>query len=130
VQVSRVDLDARKIDFRLVREPNARTLAKTSGRAERGGAPVPAPAAGTPGLAGSASAGPTIRQLPKGGALLNGVQPAPTGKHPAKPKSAKVKAARAERGAAPAKRGGGSGGGGGGKAPAKRPGGPAKKPRR
>ncbi|MGC7527339.1 hypothetical protein ACPWSM_25420, partial [Pandoraea pneumonica] len=76
VQVSRVDLDARKIDFRLVREPNARSLAKTSGRSERGGAPVPTPAAGTPGIAGSASAGPTIRQLPKGGALLNGVQPA------------------------------------------------------
>ncbi|RRJ28541.1 hypothetical protein [Pandoraea apista] len=87
---------------------------------------MPAPAAGTPGLAGSASAGPTIRQLPKGGALLNGVQPAPIGKRPAKPKPAKAKDARAERGAAPPiKRTGG-----GGKAPAKRPGGPAKKQRR
>lgn len=127
VQVSRVDLDARKIDFRLVREVNARTLAKTSGRTERGGAPVPAPAAGAPGLAGSAgsaAARPGIRQMPKGGALLNGVQLAPAGKHAAKPKSVKVNAARAERGAtSPAKSGGG-------KAPVKRPGGPAKKPRR
>ncbi|MGC7403532.1 ribonuclease R [Pandoraea pneumonica] len=127
VQVSRVDLDARKIDFRLVREPNARSLAKTSGRTERGGAPVPAPAAGAPGVAGTAGAGagPSIRQLPKGGALLNGVQPAPAGKHPAKPKTAKVKAARAERGATPpVKRSGGK------TASSKRTGGPAKKPRR
>jgi ribonuclease R len=76
------------------------------------------------GSAGAVAAKPGIRQMPKGGALLNGVQLAPAGKHPAKPKSAKVNAARAERGAtSPARSGGG-------KAPAKRPGGSAKKPRR
>ncbi|WP_224788654.1 ribonuclease R, partial [Pandoraea terrae] len=55
VQVGRVDLDARKIDFRLVREPGVRSLAKASAKPERGRAPVSAPvavpAAAAPGLA-------------------------------------------------------------------------------
>jgi ribonuclease R len=47
VQVSRVDLDGRKIDFRLVRDGDGeRLLARGRPAAERGGEPVPA-AAGT-----------------------------------------------------------------------------------
>ncbi len=44
VQVSRVDLDGRKIDFRMVREGEGERLL-SRGRSERGGAPLPAASA-------------------------------------------------------------------------------------
>ncbi|RQV29393.1 ribonuclease R [Burkholderia cenocepacia] len=93
VQVSRVDLDARKIDFRLVRD--------TPVKAPR---PAPVPAAGVDRNGG----GPRVRALPPVD------EAAPRRKPAASAPSVAVKEARAARGAAKKK-----GGGGGGGAPAK-----------
>jgi len=93
VQVSRVDLDARKIDFRLVRD--------TPVKAPR---PSPAPAAGVDRNGG----GPRVRALPPVEDTV------PRRKTAASAPSVAAKEARAAHGAAKKK-----GGGGGGGAPAK-----------
>ncbi|AOR66839.1 ribonuclease R [Burkholderia stabilis] len=92
VQVSRVDLDARKIDFRLVRD--------TPVKAPR---PAPAPA---PAAAGADRNGPRLRALPQAEEV------APRHKKAASAPSVAVKEARAARAAAKKKSGGGGGGGG------------------
>ncbi|MCA3833006.1 MAG: S1 RNA-binding domain-containing protein, partial [Burkholderia sp.] len=95
VQVSRVDLDARKIDFRLVRD--------TPVKAPR---PSPAPAAAGAERGGNGN-GPRVRALPQA------EESAPRRKKAASAPSVAVKDARAARSAAKKK------GGGGGGAPAK-----------
>lgn len=89
VQVSRVDLDARKIDFRLVRD--------TPVKAPR---PSPAPAAAGADRNGN---GPRVRALPPS------EESAPRRKQAASAPSVAVKDARAARAAAKKKGGGGSG---------------------
>ncbi|RZF30444.1 ribonuclease R [Paraburkholderia sp. UYCP14C] len=81
VQVSRVDLDARKIDFRLVRDTPIKPPAARGMAADKGD-----------------GAGPRVRALPpaEGGASM----PGPRRKRAAPAQSAAVKEARAARGAA------------------------------
>jgi len=81
VQVSRVDLDARKIDFRLVRDTPIKPPASRGASADR-----------------SEGGGPRVRALP---AEDNGVPvPGPRRKKAAPAQSAAIKEARAARGAA------------------------------
>lgn len=81
VQVSRVDLDARKIDFRLVHEPGVKAVAKAARR-------------------GAATDDGVGEAVGKHAHDATANQRTVAGKRPAKPKSAAVKSARAERAAA------------------------------
>ncbi|WP_233829578.1 ribonuclease R [Paraburkholderia sp. ZP32-5] len=80
VQVSRVDLDARKIDFRLVRDTPIKPPVVRGVAADR-----------------SEGGGPRVRALP---AAESGAMPGPRRKKAAPAQSAAVKEARAARGAA------------------------------